>query len=122
MTATKVLVDTNMVLYVMKGDSLGKAYARHLQGKLLAISFITVGEMCYGAEKRGWGQKRRSHLENALRNFVVVPYDHEIAKQYGVIVAERERKGRPISFSDAWIAASAVKHGVALVNHNAKDF
>lgn len=122
MTAAKVLVDTNVVSYVMKGDPLGKAYARHLQGKLLAISFITVGEMYYGAEKRGWGQKRRSQLESTLRNFVVVPYDHEIAQCYGIIVAERERKGRPISFNDAWIAACAVKHGVALVTHNTKDF
>ena len=38
------------------------------------------------------------------------------------IVAERERKGRPISFNDAWIAACAVKHGVPLVTHNPKDF
>lgn len=122
MTTAKVLVDTNVVSYVMKGDWLGKAYARHLQGKLLAVSFITVGEMYYGAEKARWGEKKRSQLESTLRNFVVVPYDHEIAKRYGIIVAERERKGRPISFNDAWIAACAVKHGVPLVTHNAKDF
>lgn len=122
MTAAKALVDTNVVSYVMKGDSLGKAYARHLQGKLLAVSFITVGEMYYGAEKSRWGLKKRSQLESALRNFVVVPYDHEIAKRYGIIAAERKRKGRPISSNDAWIAACAVKHGVPLVTHNAKDF
>ncbi|MBM3300130.1 MAG: type II toxin-antitoxin system VapC family toxin [Deltaproteobacteria bacterium] len=115
MSAAKVLVDTNVVSYVMKGESLGRAYAPHLQGKLLAISFITVGEMYYGAEKARWGQKRRVQLESTLRNFVVIPYDHEIARYYGVIVAQRERKGRPISFSDAWIAACALKHGVSLV-------
>lgn len=122
MTAAKVLVDTNVVSYVMKGDLLGKAYAPHLQGKLLAISFITVAEMYCGAEKARWGRKKRSQLESTLRNLVVRPYDHEIAKRYGIIVAERERKGRPISFNDAWIAACAVKHRVPLVTHNAKDF
>ena len=122
MTAARVLVDTNVVSYVMKGGPLGRAYVPHLQGKLLAISFITVGEMYYGAEKARWGRKKRSQLESALRNFVVVPYDHEIAKLYGIIVVERERKGRPISFNDAWIAACAVKHGVPLVTHNARDF
>ena len=122
MTAAKVLVDTNVVSYVMKGHTLGRAYAPHLQGKLLAISFITVGEMYYGAEKARWGRKKRAQLESTLRNFVVVPYDNEVAKHYGIIVAERERKGRPISLSDGWIAACAVKHGVPLVTHNAKDF
>lgn len=122
MTAAKVLVDTNVVSYMMKGGPLGKAYAPHLQGKLLSISFITVGEIYYGAEKARWGEKKRSQLESTLRNFVVIPYDHEIAKRYGVIAAERKRKGRPITSNDAWIAACAVKHGVPLVTHNAKDF
>ncbi|MFH1115995.1 MAG: type II toxin-antitoxin system VapC family toxin [Pseudomonadota bacterium] len=122
MTTATVVVDTNVVSYVMKGSSLGKTYAVHLQGQLLPISFITVGEMYYGAEKARWGRNKRSQLESILRNFVVIPYDHEIAKLYGIIVAERERRGRPISFNDAWIAACAVKHGVPLVTHNAKDF
>ena len=52
----------------------------------------------------------------------MIPYDHDIAKCYGRIVAERERKGHPISCEDAWIAACAVRHGVPLVTHNAKDF
>jgi len=121
-TAAKVLVDTNIVSYVMKGSPLGRAYAPHLQGKLLSISFITVGEMYYGAEKARWGVKKRSQLENALRNFVVIPYDHQIAKRYGLIVAERERKGRPVSCHDAWIAACAVTHGVPIVTHNPRDF
>lgn len=122
MTAAKVLVDTNVVSYLMKGDPLGRAYAPHLQGKLLSISFITVGEMYYGAEKARWGAKKRSQLESTPRNFVVIPYDHEIAKRYGAIVAARERKGLPISCHDAWIAACALKHGVPIVTHNAKDF
>lgn len=44
-------VDTNVVSYVMRGDSRAKLYLPHLQGKILSISFITVGEMFYGAKK-----------------------------------------------------------------------
>jgi hypothetical protein len=35
----------------MRGDSRAKLYLPHLQGKILSISFITVGEMFYGAKK-----------------------------------------------------------------------
>lgn len=122
MTEPKIVIDTNIVSYIMRGGQLAEVYSQHLQGKLVSISFITVGELYFGAEKAKWGEKRRNQLETTLRNFVVIPYDHDIARCYGRIVAERERKGRPISCADAWISACAVRHGVPLVTHNAKDF
>ena len=122
MTSPKLIVDTNVLSYLMRGGELAELYAPHLRGKLLAISFITVGEMYYGAEKRHWGEQKRKQLETTLRNFVVVPYDHEIARCYGRLVAEGERQGRPISCADAWIAACAIRHAVPIVTHNADDF
>jgi len=122
MTSTYLLLDTNIVSYIMKGAPEAKFYENHLSGKILAISFITVGELWAGAEHAGWGEQRRKELESALRNFVVIPYDYEIAKRYGEIVAQRKRIGKPISFADAWIAACALRHQVTLVTHNAKDF
>ena len=123
MSAAKLILDTNIVSYFMKGGSLAKAYAHRVQGCLLTISFITVSEMYYyGAEKAPWGEKKRKALETTLRNFVVIPYDHEIARCYGRLATERTRAGKPMSLHDAWIAACAVRHGVPLVTHNAKDF
>ena len=122
MSDAKIILDTNIVSYLMKGGPLAEAYAPHVQGQLLAIAFITVGEMYFGAENRNWGEKKRQELETTLRNFVVIPYDHEIARCYGRLVAERKRNGRPIAPNDAWIAACAARHAVPLVTHNAKDF
>lgn len=121
MTA-RLLVDTNVVSYVLKGHALARAYAPHLQGQLLAVSFITVGELYFGAENAGWGEARRRKLEEALRNFIVVPYDHQIARHYASVCVQRKRAGRPIALHDAWIAACALRHGVPLVTHNRKDF
>ena len=122
MSDAKIILDTCIVSYLMKGGPLAEVYAPHTQGRLLAISFITVGEMYFGAENRNWGNKKRSVLETTLRNFVVIPYDHEIARCYGRLVAERKHNGKPIAPNDAWIAACAVRHAVPLVTHNAKDF
>lgn len=122
MSDAKVILDTNIVSYLMKGGPLAEAYTPHVQGRLLAISFITVGELYFGAEKANWGEKRRRSLETTLRNFVVIPYDHEIARCYGRLMAERNRNGKPIALNDAWIAACAARHSVPLVTHNAKDF
>ena len=122
MSDAKIILDTNIVSYLMKGGPLAEAYAPHVQGKLLAIAFITVGELYFGAENRSWGERKRKELEMTLRNFVVIPYDHEIARCYGRLMAERKRNGQPIAPNDAWIAACAARHTVPLVTHNAKDF
>lgn len=122
MSVAQIVLDTNIVSYLMKGGPLAEAYAPHTQGRLLAIAFITVGELYFGAEKKNWGKRKRKDLETILRNFVVIPYDHEIARCYGRLVAERQRQGHSIAPNDAWIAACAVRHGVPLVTHNAKDF
>ncbi len=122
MIGSKIILDTNIVSYLMRGNSLAEKYIPHVQGRLLSISFITVGELYFGAEKANWGEHRRKKLETTLRNFIVIPYDNEIARCYGRLVAERKRNGNPIAPNDAWIAACAVRHDVPLVTHNAKDF
>lgn len=122
MSVDTLILDTNIVSYLMKGGPLGRADQPHVQNHLLAISFITVGELYFGAEKGNWGKSRRNELEAIIRRFVILPYDHEIARCYGRLVAERQRAGRPIAPNDAWIAACTVRHAVPLVTHNPKDF
>ncbi|MFA4943864.1 MAG: type II toxin-antitoxin system VapC family toxin [Lentisphaeria bacterium] len=122
MSDANIILDTCIVSYLMRGGVQAQAYLPHVQGKLLAISFITVGELYFGAEKARWGELKRNQLETTLRNFVVIPYDHEIARCYGRLVAERQRNGTPIAPNDAWIAACTVRHRVPLVTHNPRDF
>ena len=123
MNDAQVILDIrNIVSYLMRGGKEAESYLPHVQGKLLAIAFITVGEMYFGAEKRKWGDAKRSQLEATLRNYVVIPYDNEIARCYGRLVAERQRAGSPIALNDAWIAACALRHAAPLVTHNTKHF
>lgn len=122
MAQSRIILDTNIMSYLMRGDQLAEDYAPRLQGHLLAISFVTVGELHFGAEKANWGKKKRAELERTLRNFVVVPYDHEIVHCHGRLVAERQRNGKPIAINDSWIAACAVRHRIPLITHTARHF
>ena len=122
MAIAAILVDTNVVSFIMKDAPEGRLYHAHLKDKLAAISFITVGEMYYGAEKASWGIVKRRGLEETLKKFIVIPYDHMIARQYGVILAACDRLGRPIFIPDAWIAACACRHSIPLVTHNPRHF
>jgi tRNA(fMet)-specific endonuclease VapC len=117
-----VVVDTDVVSFLFKGDTHAEAYRQHLQGKTLAVSFMTVAELYQWAYVRNWGEQKLAQLEERLRSYVVVPYDHELCKQWARICADRQRLGKPISVQDAWVADTALRHRCLLVTHNGKDF
>ena len=70
-----VLLDTNIVSFLLKEDSRAQVYAPYLEDRRLAISFMTVAELFQWAAMRKWGARRISQLEASLRNFTVLPFD-----------------------------------------------
>jgi predicted nucleic acid-binding protein len=61
-----VVLDTDVFSYLLKtGDKKGDLYRPHVQGKTIAVTFITVGELLYGAEKKKWGKKKSLSCCNA---------------------------------------------------------
>ncbi len=115
-----IVLDMNVVSYLMKGHPLAVAYRPHLDGKLLAVSFMTVAELYEGGYRAGWGARKWSTLDATLRNYVVMPWMAAICRHWGEIRAGRS--AQPIAADDAWIAATARAHGLPLVTHNPVDF
>ena len=117
-----VLLDTNVVSYLFKGDTGAVAYAPLLHGNRLAISFMTVAELFEWAAIRNWGQRRLAQLEQTLVAYTVIPVDVELCCLWGTLRAQQQAAGRTIAARDAWIAATALRHGLPLVTHNPSDF
>ena len=117
-----VLLDTNIISFAFKGDSRAVSYAPLLQGRRLAISFMTVAELFQWAAIRKWGAHRTSQLEASLENYVVLPFDIALCRLWGEVRAKCRAAGRPISPQDAWVAATALWHHLPLVTHNPSDF
>ena len=113
-----VLLDTDVVSFLLKGDSRAEAYVPHLQDRRLALSFMTVAELYQWAAVRNWGARRRQQLDQTLRTYLILPFDIEVCRHWGEVRAASRRQGRPISPQDAWIAASALHHRIALVTGN----
>jgi len=92
------------------------------------MSVVTVTELRYGIDRLPAG-KRRSRLDMWLRQELiprfdarVLPVDIEIADACGRLVARTESVGRQLEPRDAFLAATAEVHGLALVTRNVSDF
>jgi predicted nucleic acid-binding protein len=118
---TPAVVDTDVISFLFKSHPLAPAYQTILAGRPLAASLITLAEIEYGMEVKNWGANRRDLMHRFLGRFTPLLPDAETARLWALIKSAREKKGRPITFADAWIAAAALQLNVPLVTHNASD-
>ena len=94
----------------------------------LYVSVLTVGEIRFGVELLP-PSKRRTQLEQWLDRELpewfegrILPVDQSIADRWGLLRAQAQMKGRPLSVIDALLAATALQHNLTLVSRNVSDF
>jgi predicted nucleic acid-binding protein len=117
-----IVVDTDVVSYLFKGDTRAALYRAHLANRQPVVSFMTIAELAFWAEERNWGQRTRDRLERFLLGFAVQYPDRVLCGLWGTVMAAARRAGRPIGPADAWIAATALRYGVPLATHNPSDY
>jgi predicted nucleic acid-binding protein len=119
---TTVVVDTDVASYIFKGDTRSALYNPHITSKLALISFMTLAELRQWSLFRNWGETRRQRLESFLRDYVVIHSDDHLCAKWAEVTRSSIRSGHPIDTADAWIAATALLHGVPLVTHNRSHY
>jgi predicted nucleic acid-binding protein len=77
---TGVLVDTNILSYLLRRSPLGMHYERLRAGRLAFVACTTPEELYFGAEKKKWGAAKRRELEALIAEYGVLPGDLDIAK------------------------------------------
>jgi predicted nucleic acid-binding protein len=116
------VVDTDVVSLTFKRDTRASLYQPHLDGRALTVSFMTVAELQRWALERRWGDRQRSELDRYLRQFTVYHSNADLCRWWASVMAGARQKGRRIEVADAWIAATALLHGVPLIMHNPGDY
>ena len=116
------LLDTDTIIYNLKGNSAVQENLRRHFYDPLRISVITLMELYYGAYK---SQKTTSNLakiktlENALE---VIPLGNESVEIFGMLKANLEKSGTPLDDFDLILASCALAHNLILVTNNVKHF
>lgn len=125
-----IIVHTNVISEILR-PSLDHAvlswFGAQARSALHATS-ITRAELMRGAWLLPQG-KRKSALLKLLQDILDTNFRHKIlsfdcaaADAYAVLTSTRQSSGRPMSQSDAMIAAIAITHKATLATRNIRDF
>ncbi|MDE2173694.1 MAG: type II toxin-antitoxin system VapC family toxin [Betaproteobacteria bacterium] len=118
----RYLLDTNIVIYVIKRRPMEVLAAFNANSARMAISVITLSELLHGAEKSSRPSANLAVVEDFVSRLEVLPYTAKAAQHYGQIRAALERACEPIGVNDLHIAAHARSEGLTLVTNNAGEF
>ncbi len=117
-----VTVDTNIISFFFRQDTRAQLYEKHLVGKLKVIASQTLAELELMPLLNNWSAKRKTKLDEFIKDYVFVEVTKDICVEWAKIQFEAKKIGRPISTADAWIAATSLVFRIPLVTHNPKDF
>lgn len=118
----RYLLDTNIVIYVIKKRPLAALQKFNQHAGYMAISSVTLAELLHGVEKSTQPVDNLATVEDFCSRLEVLPYADKAAQHYGSIRAALERLGTPIGVNDLHIAAHARSEGLVLVTNNLREF
>ena len=118
----RYLLDTNIVIHVIKQRPLAVRTKFNEQVGRMAISAITLSELMHGAEKSARPAANLAVVEDFCSRLEVLPYPAKASAHYGSIRTTLERAGTPIGVNDLHIAAHARCEGLTVVTNNVRAF
>jgi tRNA(fMet)-specific endonuclease VapC len=122
----KYLLDTNVLSDFARGEQAVMARLRQEAPPQLAVSVITEMEVEYGLARNPNNPNLAPRVREAMRMLVntisVLSFEREDARVAAQLRASLNSQGTPIGAYDLLLAACALRRGLKLVTHNAREF
>jgi len=125
-----IILDTNVLSEIIRADPdtrvLTWLEVRPL--RKLYTTTISLAEMGFGLAVMPTGAKR-ARLETLFKEIFEIDFidrihgfDVAAARAFVTIYSERQKRGRPMTYADAQIAAITRAHSATLATRNVRDF
>ncbi len=125
-----IVLDTNVVSEAMKPgrDSAVIAWLDAQSADTLYLTAVSLSELLMGTAVMTDG-KRKSAIGDALNKLIlrlfgsrILPFDHEAAMAYSVLVSAARAAGRTVSLPDGQIGAIASVYGFSVATRDTAPF
>ena len=111
-----MILDTNALSAFVDGEArVGQILRRQTRA---AIPVIVLGEFRYGIAQSKYRSVYEAWLGSQLSYFDILVVTAETAVAYAELRVVLKRSGRPIPANDAWIAALALQHRLAVLSRD----
>ncbi len=114
-----IVIDTDVLIEIIekRSEKGQQAFTDIKQsGEDVAITAITFHETFYGLLK--FGKKKMKYLDS----LETIPFDQKDAGLAAQLELQAEKQGRPLSRTDAMIAAITINNNAKLFTFNRKHF
>jgi tRNA(fMet)-specific endonuclease VapC len=118
----KYMLDTNIVIYVMKRKSIEVLGKFNANSTRMAMSVISLSELFHGAENSTTVSENLLAIEDYVSRIEMLQYTPKASQHYGSIRAALEKHGRVIGVNDLHIAVHARSEGLTVVSNNLDEF
>ena len=116
------LLDTDICVYWLKKDVRVEQNAISVGLENIAISFITLSELYYGAHKSQRVEENLAAISLLTKKVSVVESNDRICARFGKLKVFLEKQGMIIDDADLFIAACALVTSATLVTNNRRHF
>jgi len=116
------LLDTDTVIYNMKGNANVQKNLRQHINDSISISVITLMELYYGARKSEQVTANLAKIRRLEQTVDTIPIGLESTEIFGLLKAQLEISGNRLDDFDLVIASCAMAHNLTLVTNNTRHF
>lgn len=116
-----ILLDTDICIELLSGNQT-VIEKRQTYDDTVAISFMSVAELFYGAEKSYHKMENVSLIDDFLFMVEIINSELEILKKFGEIKTNLGKAENMLADADIFIAATAITKCNMLITGNIKHF
>ncbi|VAX36985.1 VapC toxin protein [hydrothermal vent metagenome] len=116
------LVDTDIIIYWLKGNSCIEQTALDVGLENISFSIISKAELFFGAYKSTYVKQNLDSISVLSQKIVLLPFDELAAEHFGRIKNFLRQAGIILADADIMIASIALANNLTLITNNTKHF